>query len=148
MKKLPHHLITVVAAGAAVSMIAPQAIAQTFLEGRDVIYPEHTSEAFDRAIDYEIRDVDTSFDTWVLVNEYFGLIPFSFIQPSYPDHQAKRDFKKVDLLYKDIMLKQVASDPVLRTPDLPNPFNSSLLTESPQDETLRLLEGASFSFDR
>ncbi|OKH17909.1 hypothetical protein NIES208_07705 [[Limnothrix rosea] IAM M-220] len=149
MQKWSHHLITVFAVGAAIQVTSAGAIAQTFLEGRDPTYPEHTADVFDRAVDYELRNVDTSFDTWQVLNDFFGVVPFSFLEPGYPEHNAKRDFKKVDTLYRDIMLQQVASDPVIRTPDLANPYNSSLRSEAPaQNGTLQLLRGTGFSFDR
>ena len=149
MQKWSNHLITVFAVGAAIQVASAPAIAQTHLEGRNPSYPEHTADVFDRAVDYELYDVDTSFDTWEVLNDYFGVSPFSFLQPGYPEHNAKRDFKKVDILYSDIMHQQVASDPVIRTPDLANPFNSSIRSEAPaQNGTLQLLRGSGFSFDR
>ena len=150
MQKWSNYLITVFAVGAAVHMTSGQAIAQTALEGRnDPIYPEHTADVFDRAVDYELYDVDTSFDTWEVLNDYFGVSPLSLIQPGYPEHNAKRDFKKVSILYSDIMQQQVASDPVIRTPDLANPYNSSIRSEAPaQNGSLQLLRGSGFSFDR
>ncbi|AFY36576.1 hypothetical protein Lepto7376_0128 [[Leptolyngbya] sp. PCC 7376] len=149
MQKWSNHLITVFAVGAAIQVASAPAIAQTHLEGRHPNYPEHTADAFDRAVSYELRDTDTSFDTWQVLNEYFGVFPLSLTQPAYPEHQAKRDYKKVDLLYRDVMLQQVASDPVIRTPDLANPFNSSIRSEAPaQNGTLQLLRGTDFSFDR
>lgn len=150
MKKWFHHLITVFAVGAAVQVTAQsQAIAQTYLEEKDPIYPEHTADVFSRAINYEQRDTDASFDAWPLINEYFGLFPLSLDGAGYPEQQAKRDLRRVDILYRDVMLQQVASDPVLRTPDLANPFNSSLLTEAPaRSGNLPLLRGTGFTYDR
>lgn len=148
MKKWLHHLITVSVVGAAAST-AQQAIAQTYLEGREPSYPEHTTDVFTRAIHYELRDTETSFDSWQWLNEAFGFLPLSISEPAYPDHQLKRDANKVNLLYQDVMFQQVASDPVIRTPDLQNPFNSSLRSEAPaQNGSLQLLRGVDFSYDR
>lgn len=149
MKNWLHHLITVSAVGAAIQFSASQAIAQTYLEGRNPTYPEHTADVFSRAVEYEMRDVDTSFDSWRVLSEYFGYLPFSLSEPGYTEHQAKRDFKKVDVLYRDTLMQQTMSDPVIRTPDLANPFSSSLRSEAPsQGGTLPLLRGAGFTYDR
>ncbi|BAW96371.1 hypothetical protein NIES970_12980 [[Synechococcus] sp. NIES-970] len=129
MKKWFHHLTTVLAVGAAVQGIGQQAIAQTYLEGRYPTYPEHTNDVFTRALYYESRDTFESFRTGQVLNDSFGVSPFGIDGSGYPEHRAKRDIKKIDILYRDIMLQQVGSDPVIRTQDLPNPFNSSLLTE-------------------
>lgn len=149
MTKLLHHLITVFAVGAAVQVTAQQAIAQTYLEGRNPSYPEHTTDTFTRAVYGELRDTDTSFDTWQVLNEFFGVYPLSFTQPAYPEHQGKRDSQKVDIMYREALLLQGSSDPVIRTPDLQNPFNSSLRSEAPaQNGSLQLLRGTGFSYDR
>ena len=130
MKKWFHHLTTVLAIGAAVQGVGQQAIAQTYLEGRYPTYPEHTNDAFSRALYYELRDTFASFSTGQVLNDYFGVVPFGLNGAGYPEHRAKRDIKKVDILYRDALLQQVGSDPVIRTQDLPNPFNSSLQTEA------------------
>ncbi|WP_310427335.1 hypothetical protein [Chamaesiphon sp. VAR_48_metabat_135_sub] len=54
---------------------------------------------------------------------FFGL--------SYPDHEALADTQSVDKIYKDA-IRQRGSEPVI-TRDLPNPFNSSLLSSPPKN---------------
>ena len=48
-------------------------------------------------------------------------------QASFPEKEIARDAELVEILYKDSLEQQVSSDPVLRTRDLDNPFDSSLL---------------------
>ncbi len=48
--------------------------------------------------------------------------------PEFPENQITRDARRVDRLYREVLEQQVASDPTIRTPDLPNPFSGSLLT--------------------
>jgi hypothetical protein len=151
MKKWLNHLITVFAVGAAVQVTAQQAIAQTFLEGNrmDPIYPEHTNDVLSRGFYDELGDTPSSWHIFRPLNEYFGFSPFSLTQSGYPEQQAKRDSEKLDILYRDILLQQVANDPVIRTPDLANPFNSTLRSESPANNgSLQILRGADFSYDR
>lgn len=48
--------------------------------------------------------------------------------PSYVENAITEDGRNVDRLYKEVLEQQVSSDPVLRTPDLPNPYTGSILT--------------------
>jgi len=45
---------------------------------------------------------------------------------AYPELEIERDAKLINILYNDVLEQQVASDPILRTLDLPNPYNTSL----------------------
>lgn len=47
---------------------------------------------------------------------------------SFTDNEINRDASNIHDLYVRALYQQVASDPVIRTPDLPNPFENSLLT--------------------
>lgn len=57
-----------------------------------------------------------------------GQLSLIFGIPGFPENQIRRDGRAVDRLYREVLEQQVASDPTLRTPDLPNPFSGSLLT--------------------
>lgn len=45
---------------------------------------------------------------------------------SYPEHSIHRDADLILTVYRDAMIQQSQNDPYLRTPDLQNPFNTSL----------------------
>ncbi|MBP0000607.1 MAG: hypothetical protein J7641_16680 [Cyanobacteria bacterium SID2] len=47
---------------------------------------------------------------------------------SYPENEITRDGELIYVLYRDVLEQQNTYDPYLRTPDLLNPFNSSLDT--------------------
>ncbi|MBW4441934.1 MAG: hypothetical protein KME10_11990 [Plectolyngbya sp. WJT66-NPBG17] len=49
--------------------------------------------------------------------------PFGF-----PENQISRDGERIHRLYVDLLNQQVSSDPLIRTADLPNPFNLSVQT--------------------
>ncbi|HEY9699887.1 MAG TPA: hypothetical protein V6D10_21690 [Trichocoleus sp.] len=55
------------------------------------------------------------------VSSFLGL-------PGFPENQIRRDARAINALYEDVLEQQVASDPTIRTPDLPNPFVGSYLT--------------------
>lgn len=57
--------------------------------------------------------------------------PGSLIRNSFPENEILRDAKLVDILYQDALEQQVSSDPIIRTPDLPNPYETSIL-QSPR----------------
>ncbi|MGA9378572.1 MAG: hypothetical protein WBV73_07360 [Phormidium sp.] len=51
----------------------------------------------------------------------------SLFRGAYPEIEITKDAEEVHNLYVEAMRLQNASDPVLRTRNLPNPYNSSLL---------------------
>ncbi|NJO79666.1 MAG: hypothetical protein HC827_14920 [Cyanobacteria bacterium RM1_2_2] len=78
-------------------------------------------EAFNRAY---YRNDGNFFDNrgiWQGFRLIFGV-------PSYVENAISEDGRRVDRLYKEVLEQQVSSDPVLRTPDLPNPYTGSILT--------------------
>jgi hypothetical protein len=46
----------------------------------------------------------------------------------YPENQISRDGERIHRVYLDLMNQQNSSDPLIRTADLPNPFNLSVQT--------------------
>jgi hypothetical protein len=70
----------------------------------------------------------------------------SLFKNSFPENEIERDAKLVNILYQDMLSKQTTSDPYIRTPDLPNPYNTSLLA-SPRLRATQLQVGTEFRFD-
>ena len=65
----------------------------------------------------------------------------------FPDLEIERDADLLNRIYNDVLDQQVSSDPVIRTPDLPNPFNTSVL-RSPAGRSLgNRIEGSEFIFE-
>lgn len=61
------------------------------------------------------------------------------LNKSFIENEINADTKAVTIFYKDSLLKQNSSDPVVRTRDLPNPYNTSIL-QSPLIEALKKAE--------
>jgi hypothetical protein len=128
------------ALAAASSLIAPAAIAQTQeLSGFEPIRIETLPEAFERAF----FEHSGNFYRNRLVGSQI-----EFIIGPYPENQIARDGLLVNLIYQDALEQQVSSDPVLRTPDLVNPYNDTSLRINP---SLRVgfpptVEGSEFNF--
>lgn len=47
----------------------------------------------------------------------------------FPENSIGRDGEKIHRIYRDLLSQQVSSDPLIRTADLPNPYNTSVLTQ-------------------
>ncbi|WP_254566534.1 hypothetical protein [Oscillatoria sp. HE19RPO] len=94
-------------------MVAPEALAQS--------QPRNIAEQFDRAF---FRSSDTFYQN----RSIFDPISFYLLPMTYPERQVEWDAERINKLYHAVMELQTSSEPVLRTPDLPNPFDESLLT--------------------
>lgn len=53
--------------------------------------------------------------------------PGQFKHSAFPEREIDQDARVINTLYQNALDAQVSSDPVLRTPDLPNPYDTSLL---------------------
>ncbi|MDM9383226.1 hypothetical protein QUB80_21275 [Chlorogloeopsis sp. ULAP01] len=72
--------------------------------------------------------------------------PGSLFRNSFPENKIARDAELINIVYQDILYQQVSSDPYLRTPDLPNPYNTSLLM-SPRLNANQLKLGTEYRFE-
>jgi hypothetical protein len=48
---------------------------------------------------------------------------------AFPEALIADDARRINQVYQEALIRQVSSDPVIRTPDLINPFNTSILTQ-------------------
>jgi hypothetical protein len=64
---------------------------------------------------------------------------------SFPENEIARDAELINTVYRDVLTQQVGNDPYLRTPDLPNPYDTSLLM-SPRLNANKLKAGTEFRF--
>jgi hypothetical protein len=70
----------------------------------------------------------------------------SLFRNSFPENEIARDAELVNVVYRDVLNQQVGNDPYIRTPDLPNPYNTSLMM-SPRLNSNKLKTGTEFRFD-
>jgi hypothetical protein len=116
--------ITTLLATAAISSLGcSAAIAQTYSNDGYPIpiisYPEILREAF----------FSRDGDIWKmhgLQNQAENILGFMNFPGSFPDKSVSREGRLVNAIWTEMMERQVSSDPVIRTPDLVNPFNTSL----------------------
>ena len=105
---------------------------------------ENTSEAFDRAF---FKNGPTFYRDNGLKREIdwmFG--PGSILKNSFPENEIARDGELVNIVYRDVLQQQTTSDPYIRTPDLPNPYNTSVMM-SPRVNANQLQMGTEFRFE-
>jgi hypothetical protein len=72
--------------------------------------------------------------------------PGSLFRNSFPENEIERDAELVNKVYRDVITQQAMNDPYIRTPDLPNPYNTSLMM-SPRLNQNKLKSGTEFRFD-
>ncbi len=86
---------------------------------------EPTAEAFERVFFansgnfYRDQSLNRQID--------FFLGKGTLLRNSYPENEIARDARRTRILYNDALKQQVSSGPLLRTPDLPSPYDTSLL---------------------
>jgi len=126
------------------SVLASSAMAQTNSQGSELVpvsprtlgidaapsefepIPLRTiPDAFDRALFYESGNF---YDNRSIPRQLDLLLGTGLPgRAAFPELEIERDAELVHLLYEEALYQQVASDPVLRTPDLPNPYRTSVL---------------------
>ncbi|PPS39118.1 hypothetical protein [Chroococcidiopsis sp. TS-821] len=96
------------------------------------IRSETIPEAFYRAFFTNAPDFYRDRSLLRQLNSLFGIS--SFTRNSYPENEYIRDARLVNILYQDILQQQVGNT-TLRTPDLQNPYNTSVFSEPPAQAT-------------
>ncbi|HIK28487.1 MAG: hypothetical protein N3E45_00285 [Oscillatoriaceae bacterium SKW80] len=102
-------------------------------------------EAFEDAFFQSSKNFFQNRTIWRQIDLIFG--PGSLYRSSYPEIEIERDAKRIENLYRRILKQQVSSAPVIRTPDLPNPYDTSILQQPPSNFTNQF-PGIEFNFER
>ena len=106
------------------TVFASTAVAQEVVTVTPVVI-ESTAEAFERVFFtnsgnfYRDQSLNRQID--------FFLGKGTLLRNSFPENEIARDARRTRILYNDALKQQVSSGPLLRTPDLPNPYDTSLL---------------------
>src|SRR5919199_1728340 len=106
---------------------------------------ETVSEAFNRAFFQDSGDYYRNLSIPRQLSHFIG--PGLPGGAGFADLELERDAKRLNRLYNEALELQVSSDPVIRTPDLPNPFNSSLRLLSGPPRFGTRLEGSEFIYE-
>ncbi|OKH25768.1 hypothetical protein NIES1031_12195 [Chroogloeocystis siderophila 5.2 s.c.1] len=93
---------------------------------------ETVPEAFYRAFFTNAPDFYRNRSLLRQLNSLFGI--GSFTRNSYPENEYIRDARLINTLYQDTLQQQIGNT-TLRTPDLQNPYDSSLFSQPPAQVT-------------
>ncbi|BAB76797.1 hypothetical protein ACN23B_25580 [Anabaena sp. FACHB-709] len=105
---------------------------------------ESTNDVFERAYFRHDRNFYENSTPKRQLDAFLG--SGSGFRNSFPENEIARDAELVNTLYRDVLVQQSMNDPYLRTPDLPNPYGTSLLM-SPQMNANKLRMGTEFRFE-
>lgn len=136
-------LLSVLTLAAVSSLLATAVKAQT-TSGYEPVRIETLPDAFNRAYSEESGDIFRNSSIKSQINHIIGAgLPG---RASFPDLQIERDAKRINILYRDALEQQVSSDPIIRTPDLSNPFNTTLRQQLGGGRFGTRVEGSEFIY--
>ena len=138
-------LLSALTLAAASSVLASAAMAQTDPLGYEPIRLETIPEAFNRSFFEDSGDFYRNRSIQRQIGYIIG--PGLPGGAGFPELELERDAERLNRLYVETLEQQVSSDPIIRTPDLPNPFNSSMRTLSSPSRFRNPVEGAEFNFE-
>ena len=118
-------LLSALFVAAASSVLAFAATAQTNTARFQPIRIETIPETFNRAFFNESGDFYTNRSTGRQIDFLIG--PGLPGNAAFPEIEIERDAALINTIYTSAIYQQGATGPVLRTPDLPNPYNTSVL---------------------
>jgi hypothetical protein len=127
------------------SVLASAAMAQTDPVGFEAIPVDTVSEAFNRAFFTEYKDF--YHNNTAIRQAAYILGPGLPGRAAFPELEIQRDAERVNAVFRDALDQQVSSDPVIRTPDLPNPFNTSVRLSTTSNRFGSRVEGGEFVFE-
>nr|WP_199326672.1 hypothetical protein [Nostoc sp. FACHB-888] len=105
---------------------------------------ETTNDAFEGAYFRHDRNFYENSSLKRQLDSFFG--SGSGFGGSFPENEIARDAQLINTLYRDVLTQQVGNDPYIRTPDLPNPYDTSLMM-SPRFNSNKLKVGTEFRFE-
>lgn len=138
--RLAHLLTTSLALTVMSSTLASRVMAE------DVVELQPIPEAFDDALTEESGNFFENRGFGRQIDFMFGL--GSFTRPSFLENEVIRDLNRVHNLYLYTLEQQASSGPIIRTPDLANPYNSSLYSSPAYRPTTIVPSGSEFIFER
>lgn len=135
-------LLSALVLAAASSLGASRAMAQTEIEYVEFepVRLETIPEAFNRTFFDQSGTFYYNRSLWRQANYILGVTGF-------PDVELENDADSLNKLYHEVLEQQVSSDPIIRTPDLPNPFNNSIRSTTQPRRAINRLEGTEFIFE-
>lgn len=95
--------------------------------------PTTIIQAFDRAF---FSNQPGFFGDLSINRQIKSILGFgAFNRNGYPESEIQRDARLLGIVYQDVLKQQAQSDRTIRTPDLPNPYATSILSSPRVDVT-------------
>ncbi|MBE9129442.1 MULTISPECIES: hypothetical protein [unclassified Coleofasciculus] len=142
-------LLSALVVAAASTGIADSTMAQTRSSGSEPIRLETIPESFNRAFFNDSGDFYRNRSIGRQIDYIIG--PGGLGGAAFPELEIERDAKLINILYEDALNQQFASDPVIRTPDLANPFDTSIrllpVSARFRPQVSPRIEGSEFFFE-
>lgn len=132
------------AVGSLLVLLAASISVPAFADDKGTTNYETPNEVFDRAFFKNDRNFYSNNTFKRQIDWIVG--SGSLLGNSFPENEIARDAELVNVVYRDILNQQVGNDPYIRTPDLPNPYNTSLMM-SPRLNSNKLKTGTEFRFE-
>ncbi len=135
-------LLSALVLATASSVLASAAKAQTDPSGFEPIRLETIPEAFERTIFTDSKDFYHSRSIPGQIRYLLG--PGIPGRAGFADLEIERDAERTFNLYREVLEQQVSSDPIIRTLDAPNPFNTTLRLQPSSRRFGGRVEGSEF----
>jgi hypothetical protein len=115
-------------------------VAGTAFQSKAIAESQTPAEAFERTYFKNDRNFYDNGTVFRQLDWMFGF------RNSFPESEIARDAEAVNNLFHDTLQQQVGNDPYIRTPDLPTPYTSSVMS-SPRLNMNKLRTGTEFRFE-
>ncbi|MBW4608097.1 MAG: hypothetical protein KME22_12960 [Hassallia sp. WJT32-NPBG1] len=132
------------AVGSLLVLLAASISVPAFADDKGTTNYETANEVFDRAF---FKNDPNFYGNNTFKRQIDWIVGSgSLFRNSFPENEIARDAELVNVVYRDVLNQQVGNDPYIRTPDLPNPYNTSLMM-SPRLNSNKLKTGTEFRFE-
>jgi hypothetical protein len=118
-------LVSLFVLATASTVFTSAAVAQEQVSVSDRISTETLNDAFNRAL---YTNSGNFFREQGLLNQTNTILgQGSIVRNSFAENRIARDGRLVNILYRDALQQQASDGPLIRTPDLPTPYDTSVL---------------------
>lgn len=127
------------AIGALSILTGGTAMAQEVRVTPEFTQPGSIPDQFDRAFSSNDRTFYENRSEARQFNFLFGV--GSIVRSGFVENEINRDGRAINNLYRQVLTRQLSNSPIIRTQDIPNPFNTSVRLLPRSAEASRQLPG-------
>lgn len=112
------------AIGTLFTLSSGAAFAQEVRVTPELTQPGSIPEQFDRTFSSNDRTFYENRSETRQFNFLFGV--GSIVRSGFVENEINRDGRAINNLYRQVLTRQLSNSPIIRTQDIPNPFNTSV----------------------